>query len=286
MRVQHTIDHNGYFRQDGEDGPVPWWSFTKLVLATSALSLVEGGRIALDAPIDRADYTLRQLLQHESGLPDYGWLEDYHAAVAAGGPAWAPEELVERTKRAFPPKLPGSGWAYSNIGYYEVGQILVEATGLALADSLSKLVLAPAGLEQTRLARHPRDLEQVQMGDQSGYDPRWVLHGLLVGPLQEAAQFLHRLLSGTVLGEAMLTEMFRVHQFPQFRSALWEHPSYGLGIMGGWDGPGSPSGGGPGSSIAVYGCTASAGVKVSAVWQSGVTGEDVERTALGALRSL
>src|SRR5690349_12349891 len=109
MRVRHIIDRNGHLRHDGEDGPVPWWSFTKLILASSAFSLVEGGRIALDAPINGDGYTLRQLLQHESGLPDYGWLEDYHTAVDAGGPAWPSDELVERTKRAFPPKPPGSG---------------------------------------------------------------------------------------------------------------------------------------------------------------------------------
>ena len=48
--------------------PVPWWSFTKLVLSTAALALVRDGVLALDGPLPGKPYTLRHLLQHRSGL--------------------------------------------------------------------------------------------------------------------------------------------------------------------------------------------------------------------------
>jgi len=67
---------------------VPWWSFTKTVIAATALALVRDGRLALDTPLPTG-YTLRQLLQHRAGLPDYGPLRDYHAAVARHEDAWA-----------------------------------------------------------------------------------------------------------------------------------------------------------------------------------------------------
>jgi CubicO group peptidase (beta-lactamase class C family) len=62
---------------------VPWWSFSKTVLAAGVLVLVDRRKLDLDAPIAGAPYTLRHLLQHTSGLPDYGpnprWV--YHGCV-------------------------------------------------------------------------------------------------------------------------------------------------------------------------------------------------------------
>jgi CubicO group peptidase (beta-lactamase class C family) len=42
-------------------------------------------------------FTLRQLLQHQSGLADYGDLAAYHEAVARGDEPWPVSELLERT---------------------------------------------------------------------------------------------------------------------------------------------------------------------------------------------
>ena len=289
MRAAHTIDTRGIELNEGELGDIPWWSFTKLVIATAALRLVELGRIELDEPAPGADYTLRQLLQHEAGLPDYGQLRDYHAAVARGDRAWPPEEIISRTLRTHQPCPPGSRWAYSNIGYFYVGQIISASSGANLADTLQSLALGRAGSRTARLARSRSDLESVQMGSVQGYDPQWVLHGLLVGPIAEAATFLHRLLSGGVLGEPMLTEMLTGRLLPQFRNELWEQPAYGLGVMGACDVGVSPcghTGGGPGSSIAVYGCRREEGVKVAASWRSSASTNEVEAAALKALSRL
>src|SRR3954453_22274379 len=68
---------------DVADTPVPWWSFTKTVLAAAALVLVDAGRLTLDTPLAGRRYTLRQLLQHRAGVPDYGALAAYHDAVAS-----------------------------------------------------------------------------------------------------------------------------------------------------------------------------------------------------------
>lgn len=53
------------------DVVVPWWSFTKPVLATAALSLVRDGLISLDEQVQEGPFTLRQLLKHQAGLADY-----------------------------------------------------------------------------------------------------------------------------------------------------------------------------------------------------------------------
>lgn len=265
---------------------VPWWSFTKLVIATAALKLVELGSLDLDRMLSGRAFTLRQLLQHDAGLPDYGVLESYHAAVANGEVPWSADEVIVRTLEAYPAWPPGIRWAYSNIGYYYVGELIQGAAGKGLGEALDALALEPAKVRSTRLAVSKSDLEAVQMGCGDGYDPRWVLHGLLVGPIAEAARYLHSLLSGAILNEKMVGEMFKVHLLPQYRGELWGHPAYGLGMMGAWDGPGSPcghSGEGPGSGIAVYGKVTDSQVSVAACWESPGSARVVEPVALEML---
>ena len=73
----------------------PWWSFTKTVMAICALRLVEAGQLELDAPRPNKPYTLRQLLQHRAGVPNYGALNAYHEAVARNDAPWPRERLLK-----------------------------------------------------------------------------------------------------------------------------------------------------------------------------------------------
>lgn len=89
---------------------VPWWSFTKTALATAALCLVAQGRFRLDAPFDGRPYTLRQLLQHRAGVPDYSGLPAYHTAVQRGEKPWDVGQLLERVGADRLDFEPGHGW--------------------------------------------------------------------------------------------------------------------------------------------------------------------------------
>lgn len=228
--------------------PVPWWSLTKTVLAAAVLALARDGLVDLDAPLPGPGATPRALLLHRAGLPDYGWLAEYHAAVAAGGPAWPPEAMLARAARLSPP---APGFSYSNIGYLHLRRLVEARLGLPLGPALSALVLRPLGLSATALAAAPG------VPGHPAYDPGWVYHGLLVGPVEEMALFLHRLFTGPLLPPALLAEM---------RAALpvggplpgrpWLAPAYGLGLMAGEVAPGirmeGHTGGGPGSAIIAY----------------------------------
>jgi hypothetical protein len=103
---------------------VPWWSFSKTAIAAAALVLVDRGKLDLDSHIPRAPYTLRHLLQHTSGLPDYGPNPDYHRAVAVGESPWTVDELLRRVDPSNLLFAPGTRFSYSNIGYLFVRQII------------------------------------------------------------------------------------------------------------------------------------------------------------------
>jgi CubicO group peptidase (beta-lactamase class C family) len=249
----------------GAEIDVPWWSFSKTVLAAAALVLVRDGHLALDEPLAEQNYTLRQLLQHRAGLTDYGGLATYHDAVACRADAWPVSELLARTDADELIYRPGEGWAYSNIGYLLVRRLIEATTSEDLASALTRLVLQPLGIEGVRLAERREHLATVAMGEVHDYDPRWVYHGLLVGPLPSAALLLDRLMTGDLLPPDLLSAMRQAHSVGgPLAGRPWRSPAYGLGLMiGGVDvdadnGSGSGitiaghTGGGPGSGIAVY----------------------------------
>jgi CubicO group peptidase (beta-lactamase class C family) len=233
----------------------PWWSFTKTVIAAAALTLVRDGALGLDAAIDGEPYTLRQLLLHRAGLCDYGELRDYHAAVARGDKPWTVAEMLRRADAKRLRYEPANGWRYSNIGYLFAGGIVERAAGAPLAGVLARRIFEPLGLGTIRFAVTKADLISVKMGEARDYDPGWVYHGLLIGTLAEAALLLDRLLGGTLLPPHLIAEMLHAHAVEGaiVSGRPWRSPGYGLGVMMEIpDGPVGHTGGGAGSSIAVY----------------------------------
>lgn len=261
--VISAVVHDGMVSAD-TDTPVPWWSFAKTVLACAALRLVAAGRLQLDEPVRSKTFTLRQLLQHRAGLRCYGGLQAYHAAVAAAEPAWPVEEMLRRVDADALAYAPGQGWGYSNVGYFLVRRLIEDEAGVPLGAALERLVFGPLGIGGVIVADSLSDLDATAWGNERGYDARWVYHGLLIGPAGAAATFLHRLLAGGLLPAGILRAM--LDGFPvggAVPGRPWQTARYGLGVM---VGEGVPpglyvghSGGGPGSTSAVYRLAATAG---------------------------
>lgn len=241
----------------GRATPVPWWSLTKTALAAAALALVARGTLALDRPLPGRPYSLRQLLQHTAGVPDYGGLRDYHEAVARGEAPWSEGRVLARTgaeRLLFPP---GHGWTYSNVGYLLVRRLVEQAAGEDLDAALRRLVFAPLDLAGVRVAREPRDLIATAWGNAAGYHPGWVYHGLLLGTPADAAWFVHRLLTARLLPPELLRAMCEPRPLGgPIAGRPWQTAGYGLGLMIGVGTTGARclghSGQGPGSTAAAF----------------------------------
>lgn len=262
------VDDAGKVVLGGLAEPVPWWSFTKTVFAIAALRLVERGLLSLSDPIDGADYSLAHLLRHEAGLPDYGGVARYHQDVEAGKAPWPVDRLLTALDADRLRYAPGEGWAYSNIGYLKVAQLIERTSDIVLGDALDKLVFRPAELATAKLAQTPQDLVGIQMGEAHGYHPGWVYHGLITGTTADAARLLHALMSGALLRPETVALMIQGRALPEHRSALHPDPAYGLGLMQSaqnpLDHPIGHAGSGPGSNIAVY----SLNQRTCAIWQA------------------
>lgn len=279
------VQHGKIISQAGKTTAVPWWSFTKTVIATAALVLVRDKLLSLDKTIENQRFTLRQLLRHEAGLPDYGELPDYHIAVERNHVPWPDEEMLARTNAKSLRYPPGSGWAYSNIGYLYVRRLIELEADEEFEVALQRLVLRPLGLSHARLAKSQKDLIEVEMGKAASYEPGWVYHGLLVGPLHEAALLLDRLMTGSLLSGDLLAAMLDSQRVGQaIAGRPWVSPGYGLGIMAGKAEGGilaaGHTGGGPGSFIAVYRNNTSPAPLCCAAFSTGGDVGSVEREAI------
>jgi D-alanyl-D-alanine carboxypeptidase len=212
----------------------------------------------LDKALSQQRYTLRHLLQHTSGLPDYGGQAEYHQEVAAGFAPWSRQELFNRVESQRLRSIPGERYAYSNVGYLIVRSAIEDATGLGLGDALDELVFRPLNLEHVRVASLPADLSGSPLAVPEGYHPGWVFHGLVLGTPAQAALFLSRLLSGNFLDATLLKSMRE--RFAISEAAIpnrpWNSAGYGLGLMIDIRSPFGPcyghGGTGPGSTTATY----------------------------------
>ena len=283
MEATAIIDAEETITTFGITDRVPWWSFAKTVLSIAVLRLVEKGALSLDLKLPDSPYTLRQLLRHEAGLPDYGRIAEYHADVEARKAPWPVDQLLATVEADHLRYVPGTGWGYSNIGYLRVAQLIERISGQGLAEALAEYVFGPARLASPRLAKEPEDLTGVQMATASYYHPGWVYHGLIVGTVADAARLLWLLTNNRLLQPMSFSEMIDARALPRFRSERNPDPGYGLGLMLRAKNPTmhplGHTGEGPGSKIAVY----AKDRKAVALWTSLPSTVDVEARAFEML---
>jgi D-alanyl-D-alanine carboxypeptidase len=140
-------------------------SVAKAFSGATALSLVSKGGLSLDDTIGQhlpdlrkwSEVTLRQLLGHTSGLPDFSKSADFQAAVRASPrKALSPRELIGFVKNKRPIFPPGSRYKYSNSDNIVVGLMIEAATGHAYESELKDQVYNPLGLTRTSLPAGPQ----------------------------------------------------------------------------------------------------------------------------------
>jgi D-alanyl-D-alanine carboxypeptidase len=287
--LPHAIARGSGPIESYSDALFPWWSITKPVLAAAVLRLSDQGRISLDDRYRHYPFTIRQLLQHTAGLNNYGG-PLYRAAVAAGDPVWPVAGLLARVNAEHLIFSPGTDWAYSNVGYLFVRQLIEATAGMEIDAALRMLVLEPLGMERTRIAGTSDDMKQTLWGNPQGYDPRWVYHGLLIGPPSDAAIFLRGLFSGTFLSDDARSAIKAMRALGgAIAGRPWTTTGYGLGLMMGEMGDAGTvfghSGVGHDSVSSLYCFSGLPGSPVVAVFGRGtdeaVTETEAVRLALG-----
>ncbi|MGI5487734.1 serine hydrolase domain-containing protein [Microtetraspora malaysiensis] len=210
-------------------------SFTKAFTGTVVLQLAAAGKLTLDDMVakwlpgvveeylgaDGTKITIRQLLNHTSGLPD---------AV----PGQETPHPVE----------PGKRFIYSKVNYNLAGMIVERATDSPLAEEIDRRIARPLHLTGTYLpgadttvrdphARHYSKFDQAgrptEIHDVTDADLSWAgAAGGMVSTTSDLHRFLRALLRGRLLPPALQKEMFTT---VSTEGADWvPNTRYGLGV--------------------------------------------------------
>lgn len=209
-------------------------SVTKSFIAVVALQLVGEGRLRLSDTLGQrlpgvlpygSDITLRQLLDHTSGIPDD--VATPLMELFGGDPlrVWTPAQLIGVVRDQPPRFAAGTAWAYSNTDYVLVGLMIKGATGNSLERELQRRVVGPLRLRHTSfpvqasgLGGHAArgyslDLDSSgrpvagTLRDLTTYSPSFAwASGNGVSDVRDVARFYHALLSGELLAANLLRE--------------------------------------------------------------------------------
>lgn len=195
-------------------------SVTKTYVAATVLQLVGEGRLALSDPaVDHLsgvsisrDITVRQLLDHTSGLADL-----FNDATRRGleerpAVAWTRDQVLGSLHA--PWYAPGEGWAYANTNYYLLGLIVESVTGSSLAEELQRRFLVPMHLGSTAV---------LSGATGEPLSPAWASIFWASGAMSASAPDLARW--GDALYDGVLPAALRTQMLD------WNEDDYGLGAQ-------------------------------------------------------
>jgi CubicO group peptidase (beta-lactamase class C family) len=132
-------------------------SVSKPFVATAIMQLVERNKLNLDDPVTNflpyfrladerfREITVRQMLNHTSGMPD---VEDYE---------WDRPQLDEGAAERYVRQMaseqllwaPGSAWSYSNMAFDVLGDVIAKVSGTSFEDYVCMNILEPLGMDQS-----------------------------------------------------------------------------------------------------------------------------------------
>lgn len=228
-------------------------SVTKTFVAAVVLQLVGEGRLRLDDPVSRTlpgllangdEVTVRQLLNHTSGLPDYILNPELFNGIVQNR-IWQPRELLALAStqpQLFPP---GTAREYSNTNYIVAGLLIQAVTRHPLARELDRRIFTPLHLDHTSFPTGDEPLtgyyahgylspERIPTADGprldvSGYNPShaWAA-GAIVSNAEDLSTFYRTLMTGKLLSPSLLTQMTTT--VPEDPTDPANTFSYGLGL--------------------------------------------------------
>ncbi len=221
-------------------------SISKTFTAVAIMQLRDAGKLSLDDPAskylnwftlrypDAPEITIRNLLTHTSGLP-----RDSHGPMWTDGDAPEHDEFVKETSLRKPTRPPYDHFAYSNLGYSLLGDIIEAISGQSWAEYLQQNILNPLEMSETFPVPKSDDAGLAKGYSRLSDDyERTVLPFFLMNSFQASANIassvnelvkytgLH-LIKGkrSVLSDHTLRDMHRIH----WVNDKWDG-GYGFGI--------------------------------------------------------
>jgi len=232
-------------------------STVKTFTAVTILLLQEEGKLDIDDPVsqyltgketkglENADKsTLRQLLQHSSGIFNYIQSMKFQTASLNDlDKTWQPDELLEYARDKEPNFSPGTDVLYSNTNYVLLGMIIEKVTGKPYYQVFKERIFDPLGLVFTQCAATDPVPDDIIRGYVDFYSNRNLINatfysgwdyftadGGLISNAYDLNIFMTALFSGQVLSASSMDE-FLDWQAPKTDYGDGFETYYGLGIF-------------------------------------------------------
>jgi D-alanyl-D-alanine carboxypeptidase len=236
-------------------------SVTKMYMATAVLLLAEDGLIDLDAPISQylpssiygpipnaAGSTVRHLLGHTSGIPDFGCLEYDLDTFNDPMGSYPPDRMLSYVHGQPTIFTPGNGYLYSNTNYLLLALLVDHVTGASHANVISERILQQLGLDATYYKNEPgypsppglvnsyQDLagdgRLMNVSDMTvHYTEMFIGYTGLIASSADYAAFIEALLDGNIIGQETLDEMMEQTECTCYGLGLsFTETPYGTGI--------------------------------------------------------
>ncbi|MDV6302890.1 serine hydrolase domain-containing protein [Rhodococcus cerastii] len=224
------------------DDPVRIASVTKAMVAAVVLQLVDEGKLELDQQVDELlpgllprAVTVRQLLDHTSGVPDYFTGFDSAEQIAArANDAVTDDELLAQAVAMPWTSEPGQEFSYANTNYVLLGKIIADLDGKSIGQSLQDRIFDPLEMTDTAYptdstldadALHGYVLDNGTYTDVTEYDASiWSAGAAVVSTVADMNTFFRGLFDGTLIPQNLIDEMQVVTP-----------STYGLGLLLGGD---------------------------------------------------
>jgi CubicO group peptidase (beta-lactamase class C family) len=208
-------------------------SITKLFTATLVLQMVDEGKLDLSVPIARylPQYpgeggdriTVRQLLNHSSGIAQFDRVASLQQALSEGVPQYqkpqTPESLLAFCCSGRLAHPPGTVFDYNNADYIVLGRILERVSGQSYARLLEDRILRPRRLTETGIAYQDRIIPRLAptyywRGDETGwmndlpvYFQNWDAAGAMYSTAGDLLKFANALYGGDLISKASLAKL-------------------------------------------------------------------------------
>ena len=239
------------------DGEVRVGSNTKTFVAVVVMQMVQEGKVGLDEPIetylpglirgegvDGSRITVRQLLQHTSGLPEYTDTTPGSGDIFQIKDHYIPPRDLLDTALGKPAAFePGTQWAYTNTNYVVLGMLVERVSQRPVGEQIDERIVKKLGLSHTYFpapgeekirGTHPQGYHLSaggKLADITEMDPAWAwAAGAMVSTPSELNTFFQAVFDGRLLSQSSIDEM--KNGAVDASSHLGPGTVYGLGLIG------------------------------------------------------
>jgi D-alanyl-D-alanine carboxypeptidase len=185
-------------------------SITKLYVAVATAKLVKANRLSLDKTLaeyfpelaGRIEYsdkiTLRMMVQHRSGIPNFVDHPDYWTK-----PPKNKQETLNYALDLPADFKPGEDYGYSNTNYMLISDLIDKVVGYTHQQYIKEEILIPLGLKNTFGSLDDVNIDSVMSGYYVGYeeDAKTEDIGLMIATAEDVGIFLRALNDGSVFNE-------------------------------------------------------------------------------------